>query len=399
MILALAILSGINCIWAMNDQSYSCSGSDVVDGSCGWESELLVGRWNLDDEENDPEDFERKDANRQLASQVYRLQNPKDCATTRLLVAKHWSINCGFGADMHVMSAVLHVALMLNRTLVVDDRQWWWFAKNSASHRSTLGLKCDPDTSSCLFMPVSRCKIEDIPRRLLDQSKLFLGDSRVDPSLSESEPWAFQEDRILRVEKPHRYYCDHMHPGFQDMGELWYRSKLMQFLMKLTPASTLALSGLKSRIGLTNPAIGVHVRRGDNYENPNFSFETYSKAVEFLQKDYDINTIFLASDDQNAIEDAIRKNWVTMANPKRYRGAVKTDHGEDNGAKYYDMPADFAESWDFFAAVFELLLLAECDHLVASLGSNFGRLAFELMHANKPSSEVVTLDVDYHYFK
>eukprot|EP00466_Bigelowiella_natans_P016200 jgi/Bigna1/135919/aug1.31_g10627 len=334
---------------------------------------LSSDRWNLDDLIPDPGDAERSEANQRLAELIYRIQNPLKCSEARFLVARHWSIDCGFGADMHVLSVALHVSLMLNRTLIVDDEDWWWFREGMASTRSNFEFN-------------------------------------------------------------------------QSMGKLWYRSKLMQFLLKPTKMMQNHIQILTNRLNLravktrtegkdddedndnndyddgdddddhdredTNDEeedvsafgvsyIGVHIRRGDNYENPNHPFKKYSRGVKLLQKEYPkIQKVFLASDDQNAVEDGRERGWKALVNERRYRGEVKGKHGlASDGLRFYDLPSGFAESWDFFPMVFDLMLLAQSSHLVVSLGSNFGRLAFEIAHALKPGTEVVTLDEPYTYFK
>jgi len=215
-----------------------------------------------------------------------------------------------------------------------------------------------------------------------------------------------QPQRVIFLEKAQDFYCQHIHPEFESMGKLWYRSKLMQFLLKPTKMMQNHIQILTNRLNLravktrtegkdddedndnndyddgdddddhdredTNDEeedvsafgvsyIGVHIRRGDNYENPNHPFKKYSRGVKLLQKEYPkIQKVFLASDDQNAVEDGRERGWKALVNERRYRGEVKGKHGlASDGLRFYDLPSGFAESWDFFPMVFDLMLLAQ----------------------------------------
>ncbi len=123
----------------------------------------------------------------------------------------------------------------------------------------------------------------------------------------------------------------------------------------------------------------MHVRHGDKFiETQPYPFSRYMKE---LKKNWPhVKRVFIASDDKYVFFEASLNEEY-----KEYQFMFI------NEMKFHK------EGWELFRSLLcEIYILSECDYFLGTLTSNLGRLAWELMHAKKPTAQVVSLDSPWY---
>eukprot|EP00281_Chroomonas_sp_CCMP1168_P016142 CAMPEP_0206213320 /NCGR_PEP_ID=MMETSP0047_2-20121206/1060_1 /ASSEMBLY_ACC=CAM_ASM_000192 /TAXON_ID=195065 /ORGANISM="Chroomonas mesostigmatica_cf, Strain CCMP1168" /LENGTH=544 /DNA_ID=CAMNT_0053635463 /DNA_START=142 /DNA_END=1774 /DNA_ORIENTATION=- len=165
-------------------------------------------------------------------------------------------------------------------------------------------------------------------------------------------------------------------------GVLWWYSQLVGFVIRPNERLLSMIRGMKNMIGYSHPVLGVQVRRGDSCAHagsstirpPCQSIDTYIALSEKFISAYGYKQIFLATDDQEVVEQFRQHATVKVVSLPVDRGIFDSSFFiEYRLMKGYTDGEAVTRS-----TLLDLFLLAEADALVAGFGSHFGRMAFEL---------------------
>jgi len=232
-----------------------------VDWSVSKENETHQCFSQMDDPEK--ADFFRK---------LYDIQFHGNCSTvfTKLM----W--NSGFGADIRNVVDGLQEAVKTGRPMEVFTAKPWHYAYASPS-RSV----CPSNDYRCYFLRLSHCQ---------PNSGSYSG-NLLNPK--------------LHLDKnPGSWYYE-----FVTRQQTWLRQKVLRF---------------SSKINIATPCTVVHVRRADIVLHKN-RIRRYHKINDYVERmDKDTKNIFLLTDDDNAIGEALTKfpnyTWTYIDRP-RHKGA------------------------------------------------------------------------------
>ena len=187
-------------------------------------------------------------------------------------------------------------------------------------------------------------------------------------------------------------------PEYVSLGGFWFEAQVLNYMWRLTPAVRDYISKKRAEInwndwrgapvlkGGEGGVLGMHVRRGDSckYDRycPPLNVSYHKLALEFKRK-YRVTKVFMATDDQAAIDECETWEEFDCRGFQLDRSVYEYDDREFfevrsrhamNGAQRY------AAAMDFFA---DLDTLAECDYFVGLFSSIMSRIAYELMFARK----------------
>ena len=210
---------------------------------------------------------------------LYKVQYHGDCK--QVLSKRMWS--SGWGADFANVVDGLIKAVEMKQPFQVTDNTWHYAAKKDGS-----APVCPLKTMECYFLPLSNCKAR---KRHTFEEEPFFG--HYHPHF----------DKI-----PDRYYLK-----YATRPKLWFRHAIYNFTKTIT---------------LTAPCTVMHVRRGDvvlhgKYARRYFAIDEYINAIQSATKKNITDTVFLITDDANAVTEARAKfphlNWVVIDRP-RFKG-------------------------------------------------------------------------------
>lgn len=213
-------------------------------------------------------DSEKADFLRKL----YDIQFHGNCSSvyTKLM----W--NSGWGADIRNVIDGLQEAIKASRPMEVYASRPWHYA-HVGPDRSV----CPSKDYRCYFLDLSHCE----PSSQSYNGNLLNPKIRLDKN-----PGSWLYEYVTRQ-------------------QTWLRQKVLRF---------------SSRINITTPCTVAHVRRGDIVLHKN-RVRRYHKIDDYVERmDKDTKNIFLLTDDDNAIGEALTKyptyNWMFINRP-RYKGA------------------------------------------------------------------------------
>jgi hypothetical protein len=181
---------------------------------------------------------------------------------------------------------------------------------------------------------------------------------------------------LLSHEPPMRY----AHRGW-----LWFTSQVLYFLLQPNADMRLRISQERARIAARwnqeevwdgRPIAAVHVRHGDkSTEVRGFSLGAYMDAVDrFRDANPDLRTVLLSTEDQSVIDATSQFPDYTFiyTDYPRLNGVIEDDirTGKLNGR---------GEATNALLNLY--LAVLECDYLVATFSSNWGRLLLKMMYA------------------
>ena len=216
---------------------------------------------------------------RDAYTDLYKVQYHGDCK--QVLSKRMWS--SGWGADFANVVDGLIKAVETQQPFQVTDNTWHYAAKKDGS-----APVCPLKTMECYFLPLSKCKAR---KRHTFEEEPFFGHNH--PHF----------DKI-----PDRYYLK-----YATRPKVWFRHAIYNFTKTIT---------------LTAPCTVMHVRRGDvvlhgKYARRYFAIEEYVNAIQSATNKNITETVFLITDDANAVTEARAKfphlNWVVIDRP-RFKG-------------------------------------------------------------------------------
>ena len=208
---------------------------------------------------------------------LYDIQFRGDCDVAR--TKRMWS--SGWGADIANVVDGLRYALETHQPTTIDTSQPWHYAAKKDGSRPV----CPEMGLGCYFLPISRC---------------------------EPDPFKAWSGNFYLQWQPNNLKPDiRWYTMFATRPQTWIRKEVYEF-SKTTLSS------------LTEPCSVIHIRRGDVVLHGEFS-RRYFAVDDYMKAGKDIltKTIFLLTDDENAIKEAKAKypqhDWVVIDRP-RFKG-------------------------------------------------------------------------------
>jgi len=261
------------------------------------------------------------------------------------------------------------------------------------------GQHCSPNKGwPCYFQPVSACDRLSVEYQGVDERVHSRADGIVEAAL---KPLNEFEGRVQ---------------GMKTHGELWWRAQLVNRIVRPNFKTLSMVRRIRNALGLTNPYISVHIRMGDSCTHKGrLAFQTkpsvnlldlnprtsvprnsespctqnpkpyqevgcvgaaaYAQAANKMSEIYGIKTVFLATDDSDAVA-VMRSSGLEVKTLNLERGKLFNSSWliETRIATKSVNTTDISQS-----AILDLLLLSQGDYFIGSFGGHMSRLAFEMM--------------------
>ncbi|XP_039271948.2 alpha-(1,6)-fucosyltransferase-like isoform X2 [Styela clava] len=186
-----------------------------------------------------------------VTTKIHKLQNPRDCMDTRLLICKlNTKLNCGFGCETHSLISCMMEALRSQRTLIYIT-EGWRYAKQGREYT---------------FSPLNNCST-----------------------------YSFSINPYITLEEPF----------------LWWIGQLIKYAMKLQPWMEEDLNNIITRVGFSSPVVGIQIRRGDKLKDSGgfhevdeymFYADQYFNYLKTTNKHIQPK-VFLATEDESALPE------------------------------------------------------------------------------------------------
>lgn len=182
---------------------------------------------------------------------------------------------------------------MLDELVAFHIRALW---KNQAVISSRIkfiyaqGERCDHELLECFLEPFSSCTID------------LTASPRKDPSV------AFRN--LIKVKHRHDLIADPflMPRRFANHGYFWFRVQVLRFAFRLQPQVLADVQGRSTRLlhQLGPKFLGLHIRHGDQCQpaalrrknTTCYDLNDYMRLVERVSSKYNIQVIYLATDDE-----------------------------------------------------------------------------------------------------
>lgn len=350
--------------------------------------------------------------------EIWRHQHPKDCSKAKfLLTGSHVG---GFGSELHVMGAILGLAMEMGRVYLqnplVADLMRWEMQNPHCQSRNKTNLECyyEPWTSCTVFDALGPNAMAILHQDHLNrgpfptiQWKGAPPTALHDPKFKESFLKQYQGDKVIRMSPmagikngviPSTFMpllnCSPMNPKH---FYYWWRAVSVTFIMR---PNSYALDWMKRNQltqfdRLADDAIGVYIRRGDkSIEMRLVAVSEYQSAIDLMWSEKYIQPfqlhhshssetrpIFLASEDSKVIEEMI--HW-TKVNRTEYKIAItevferKGLLAEKSHAERKKFGAQIHHPDEYLSMMLNLHYLLRSTAWVCTLGSNFCRVVDEL---------------------
>jgi len=188
-------------------------------------------------------------------------------------------------------------------------------------------------------------------------------------------------------------------------GHFWFVAQLLAWLLRPNTKTKRHIQSIRKIIGLDRaprPILGIHIRRGDACQGsqPNAKmrrcdpFEIYWKRALQLRTQYNLKSVFIASDDPQIFHNAsiatIRDNFPVFFVPpiKTHISFVDADRNWDLILSEARQSYRANQHLNFDPAALainiftDISLLARCDAFLGKFTSNVDRIAYALLTAH-----------------
>jgi hypothetical protein len=354
--------------------------------------------------------------------EIWRNQHPKDCSKAKFLITG--SHVGGFGSELHVMGAILGLAMEMGRVYLqnplVPDLQRWEMDNHHCRSQNKTNLECyyEPWSSCTVFDAFGPDAMAILRRNHLGQQTLPTiqwnhapATALHDPKNKEAFLKQYVRDKVIRMNPmasikfgvvPSSFMpllnCSPMNPLH---FYYWWRAVSMTFVLRPNPY---ALGWMKSNQlthfdRLADDAVGVYIRRGDkSIEMKLVGVNDYQSAIDLLwsenfiqpfqsshshshSSETHIRPLFLASEDSKVIEEMI--HW-SKTNRTEYKIAI-TEIFDRKGLLAEKSHVERKRSGpqthhpdEYLSMMLNLHYLLRSAAWVCTLGSNYCRLVDEL---------------------
>ncbi|KAK4887850.1 hypothetical protein RN001_004121, partial [Aquatica leii] len=279
---------------------------------------------------------------------------------------------CGFGCQMHHLIHGIIIAYGLERTLILESRNWQYHEGGWNEVFMPLSNSCiTTDAVTTVDWPGS----PDSP-----VIRLPLVDS-LSPR-SQYMPMAVPEDLVNRLK------IIHGNPI------IWWIRQILKYAWKLQPRTTRYINNQMERFGIKHPFVSVQVRRTDkiNKESKFHSIEKYMDVVDEYYNSIDLKTnitkrrVYIATEDYSVITE-------TKAKYPQYE--ILYNQNIPTIPKLH--PIHLFDN--IFDLILDIHILRQSDLLVCTFSSNICRLLYTLMDSDyiDESANLISIDSVYYY--
>ncbi|XP_032517976.2 alpha-(1,6)-fucosyltransferase [Danaus plexippus] len=325
------------------------------------------------------EDWRRSEASEVsdlVQKRLKYLQNPPDCRDARKVIC-NLNKGCGFGCQLHHIVYCLIFAYATERTLILNSKGWrynnkgWEYVFHPISDTCTTAYddKVVPWPGSILTASYD-AKVVSLP---------FIDSVSQKPKFL---PLAVPSDLAHRIVR------------FNGDPSSWWIGQMLKYVLKPRAAMQKAINETIAKMNFKNPIVGVHIRRTDkvgteaafhHIDEYMVHVKEYYRTLE-MTKHVDKKRVYLATDDANVLQDARNKykEYEFLGDPSIAKTAA-------THRRYTPL--------SLTGLLVDLHMLAMCDYIVCTFSSQVGRVAYEMMQANRPdaSDSFHSLD-DIYYF-
>lgn len=170
----------------------------------------------------------------------------------------------------------------------------------------------------------------------------------------------------------------------------WWLGQFMGYIMRPSSSLQNSIDKMKQSLQFRHPIVGLHIRRTDKASEAAYQpVEAYMAHVEefFLNnvQPNESKRIYVATDELTIIDELQNKfpEYVVLSNRNAARMA---------GSRF----ERYSEA-SLHALLVDMFILAETDQLVCTFSSGFCRVVYELMHSQRDSFRVISLDVPFYF--
>lgn len=296
-----------------------------------------------------------------VQERLYKLQNPKNCSATPVLLCNLTNPN-GFASGIHDVLWCFIKAYYSRERMVLVSSSW---------HYALGGWET-------LFKPLSDTCEGEVRKPRSTGPGDNNGKARRLMALLPSD----LGPRILRM---------HGNPL------AWWHGQFLYYLMRPNARLQAFLQEKKEKINFNGTVVGVHVRRTDKIGSEARSHmldeymgyvDDYFLGREMIQSSPMQRRIYLATDDPQVITECRRRfeKYLCIYNSRAAATA------SDIQTRY--------KNASLFGVLADVFMLANTNFLVCTFSSGLCRLAYELMqafHLENYSDRFVSLDVQFYY--
>lgn len=292
---------------------------------------------------------------------IYKHQHPVDCAKANFLVLTHqW--RGGIGSTVHMNAFMLLRAMQFNRVLIEAPSIAWEMTNPNS---------CPGRNWSCYFAPMTNCTL---PKDWQQRAK-----------------HAAQSQTQLFVNSTIRYVAVHVFPPSNEynfeqstllngshLPEGWWYTHTTAYLLRPSVrtlrAACRAWTCIHGTQAVARPMAAVFIRRGDKWKEAKpHNLTEYKAAVSNVNKQSPIRTIYVGTDDSDALRQARGMfQGYTVFWLGYHRDVGGLTH-EEVQSRYNSAKAE----WQVLMSLIDLLFTISADVMVGTLSSNWCRLANE----------------------
>ncbi|KXJ29841.1 alpha-(1,6)-fucosyltransferase [Exaiptasia diaphana] len=312
---------------------------------------------------------EHKQLSELVQQRIDKLQNPKDCASTKKLICQ-LNKSCGYGCQAHHVLYCFIIAFGLQRTMIIDSTGWRYSSK---------GWKG-------VFLPISKTCLQHTGT-LKDWRESNTHQNVILPIVDSLYPRPPYMPLAVPEDLSNRLSTMHGHPF------VWWIGQFAKYLFRYAPEVQKEIDAKKAKLGFQHPIVGLQVRRTDkiNTEAAFHSIEEYMYWVKLYYErrskveKIDTKRVFLATDDPSVLPEAKEKypdyEFVSDVGISKSAGL---------GSRYTDT--------SLHGVIFDIQMLSECDFLVCTFSSQVCRLGYEIMQSKHPDASKYFQSLDDIYY-
>ncbi|ESN89823.1 hypothetical protein HELRODRAFT_194786 [Helobdella robusta] len=318
---------------------------------------------------------ESKELGQLVQKVIHKLQNPKDCSTSRLLVC-NLNKGCGFGCQVHHVVYCMIMSMGSNRTFVLNAKSWRYLndgwgkffippstACDAVNYGEPPFWKGEEDTTRVIQLPIIDTLNPrpnylplSIPTQLSERLKRLHGDPFV-----------------------------------------WWVGQLMKYLMRPQPTFQMDIDDVAKDLGFDEGevTVGVHIRRTDKVATE-AAFHSLDEYMAHVDTYFDVldtiaaypkkRSIYLATDEPSVFQEVAQKypNYKVIGNKDFSQSA--------------SLRSRYTEA-SLRAVILDVHFLSRCKYLVCTFSSQVCRMAYELMQTmHGDASKFFTSLDDIYYF-
>jgi len=294
-----------------------------------------------------------------VQAEIYRHQNPADCAGSNFLVTTGY--DSGLGSELHVIGTHLAHAMETNRILV-----WGRLTCNKFANTNECNLGCP-----CLFKELSNCSKTDIDK--WDT----VGGSDYHPIVPDVFRHAMLGELPSMTEEELRY---------------WWRAQSVGYLMRFNNETVRDLREMRNLDGLQyisggGPVpfplppgtVNTHIRHGDKFTEmvlvPSENYMHAFTAMIHTMPNSFARVLFVSSDDEDAVQTC--RGLTEALNMTYIYTKLQRMQGGHHMGGWGGMRAG-QERKLIIGHLLQLVMALEADAWIGTRGSNWNRLIDEL---------------------